>query len=404
VEKDHNLKTAQDRVTPLLWVDSAAIINTIQYNLAHISTKQRLRIPSEGSTKDLLLWLSLITGNITVDKNGGYLHQPCIDRTSSCPMPFNFDVSRFQMPALKHISKSFSEICSERVMEIKKISEIHNKQILIMYSGGVDSTCIVCSFILTLGAEFVQRHVTLMLNSDSIEENPRFYEDFIRGKITTITSNDYNTSLQPDKYITVNGDPGGALEGGGVLRTILVDYNDTIDTPNWKDQISKYHSKLFVSSLYTRQDINYVDHFIECIEVSAQTQQLQITNLFDCFWWYLINFKWMAMSLNMYKNCGGMLLTHNHGIDYWFDHMIPFFSTDDFTLWSFSNKQYMLDIRKTMLWPAYYKRAFKEVIYQVNQDEEYLNNKGKDARLRRAMNPRTKQNIFALNNNMTPII
>jgi len=404
VEKDNNDKATQDRVTPLLWVDSAAIINTIQYNLAHISTKQRLRVPSHGSTKDLLLWLSLITGSITVDKNGGYLHQPCIDRTGSCDMPFNFDVSRFEMPNLTYVSTSFIDVCSQRASEINTIAKKHNKQILIMYSGGVDSTCIVCSFILTFGAKYVQQHVTLMLNNDSIEENPQFYEKFIRGKIATIDSSNYNTSLQPDKYIIVNGDPGGALEGGGVLRTVLVDYNDTIDTPNWKDQVSKYHSKLFVSSLYTGQNINYIDYFIDSIETSAATQQFQISNLFDCFWWYLINFKWIAMSLNIYKNCGGLLLTHNHGIDYWFDHMIPFFSTNEFTQWSFSNRHHMLNIRKTMPWPMYYKRAFKEVIYQVNHDEEYLNNKGKDARLRRAINPRTKQNIFALTNNMSPII
>ena len=387
---------------PLLWVDSSAIINVVKYNTTHVSTQMRYAIEPSGSIENTLLWVSLITGNITVDGNGGYLHQPAIDRTQSCNMPYLFDTSRFQMPVLIFSKDTFLDVCARRAQQIKAIADKQRKQIVIMYSGGVDSTCIICAFILVFGEQFVRDNIVLMMNNDSIEENQQFYNDFIVGKIRTINSNNFNTTIDPTQYVIVTGDPGGALEGGGVLRTILVDYRDSIDSPSWKDQIRKYHSKLFVTSLYNSDKLNYADYFIQSIEHSAASRGLSITNLFDCFWWYLINFKWMSMSLNIYKNCRGVLEANRRGIDFWFEHVIPFYGSDEFVLWSYSNRQHMLNLRCSMPWPAYYKRAFKDVIYLVNHDSDYLNYKGKDARLRRAISP--GQSIFALTNDMAPII
>lgn len=85
--------------------------------------------------------------------------------------------------------KSIDQLCYERVHEI--LDAALGKKISIFWSGGIDSTLIVCEFLKYCPTD----RIRIVLTENSIKEYPEFYEKYIHHKLETVEYNFYEDSV-----------------------------------------------------------------------------------------------------------------------------------------------------------------------------------------------------------------
>ena len=286
-----------------------------------------------------------------------YSHRYCVDRTGtySPKLGLKFDITDYVMPQLIQSNLSLNDCIFKRCEEILN----KNKKIILMYSGGLDSVCCLSGFIRNYGIDLCVKRITICANEQSIASNPVFYDMCIKDKFEIIDSTNSNIKLADKKYrdtIIVNGDPANLFDGCVVLDKIMR-LNISLDNKNWKQEIKKNHEHLF-NVLFDKA----YEHLIDVVEMSASSRNYSIDNVFDFVWWYNNNLLYMTHSLNMLKNFGPLLNANKLGKEYWKNRFIPFFQTDDFTLWAYNTKHEVLENKMTV---NDYKKNFKQYINET---------------------------------------
>ena len=117
---------------------------------------------------------------------------------------------------------------------------------------------------------------------------------------------------------------------------------------------------------------------VEQMEVSAAKSNFEIKTLFDFCWWFMVNFKWHTASFNMFPALQPVLLKYpGRSKLEWDEKIIPFFASESFQLWGYSNR-YIISHSKTKdPWPVNYKKAFRDIIFKLDGNYNYYNNKAK---------------------------
>jgi hypothetical protein len=283
-----------------------------------------------------------------------------IDRCEHLITPFNFK-SVFPIPATDNFNKTYEEVCIESAQKIIAHSRAINKPILIMYSGGIDSTVVAVSFM--IAAEGDYSNLKIALSTHSIRENANFYYDHIRGKIEVIPSETALDSITSD-YIIVGGEGNDQLFGTDIYKTIR-----------------NYAGIPFIHQPYTEQNItDFFKHYglserqatvwysLMHDQIRA-TQIADITTVKDFFWWYNFCYKWQNVYFRIpARSTSSQPLSKEFLDTYYFQ----FFMNDDFQRWSILNP----DKKIEDTWKSY-KKAAKEFIYKFNDDREYFLNKTK---------------------------
>lgn len=322
--------------------------------------------PKESPNSKHKLWRSLINKAQNPINGKIYRHHFCVDRTGSIESPIKFDTSNFIMPTLEESNITLEQCIFNRCDDIFSKT---NQKIIFMYSGGKDSTCALVGFIKRFGVKECQERIIICANEDSIQCNPKFYQDYI-NKFEIINSNNSNITLAQDQYkdnLIVNGDPANIFDGG-LLLAHIIRLGINIQDKNWKDIIKKYHSILF----FDYPELNCYSYLIDAIEISAANRQFKIQNIFDFVWWYKHNFHWIVECLNMLKNFSPMLDKFNYGKQYWHNKFIPFFDTNDFVLWSFNNRENDIKRKINDNSSESYKLPFKQFIGDIITDKKFL--------------------------------
>jgi len=308
-----------------------------------------------------------------------YRHQPLIDRTNQCELPFNFDTSLYPLPKLEQNNFELRELMTRRAKEIVALSKQYDCKILVFYSGGVDSTAIVCSFIDLLGLDDAKKNIILCMSEESIVENPNFYDSVIKNNFEIAPSKQYHFTLQDNRYkdcIFVNGDPGGTLFGGGdtLLKLTKDSSVESLLKMDWQDVLKTFY-----------EDNDVFEYATSCMIKSSQYANYKINDIYDYFWWFTINFRWVGICFNVITSCKQLLEKNEHDRQYWIDHNCAFYDTDYFQQWSFSNKHNILSYFHTRD-VKYYKHDLKKYIYSVSKDLTYINTKGKEGILTKIRN------------------
>jgi len=383
-------------------------VSTVSYNIKRLNVAlEKCNVGLKSTDLRLMVgWLGMVTAPTRSEGNLGYMHQPPIDRTGTVDEPFNFDSSPFQMPVLTASKLKFSDACQMQVEAILNNAQKYGgNKIIVTWSGGVDSTCVLAAFILHLGEVEAARRIIVCMNDYSIAEHPKFYQDYIlRCGFEVISSDGYYETF-PKTYanhVIVNGDPGGALDGGSALR-LLVMKKDNILGADWKDQIRSIYPEVFnIRALdNVLSDDRLFEHFLNAIETSAASANFEIKNAFDCMWWYYLNFKWQAMSLNFHKTCGTLFAQNLRSQATWNEMFVPFFASEAFQLWSYSSREVIAKSKMSEQWPKHYKKAFKELIYSLDKDQAYRDGKAKDAALYKINAASVK--AFAMDSDYKPL-
>lgn len=295
-----------------------------------------------------------------------YMHQSIIDRTGIMKHPVNIDVSSFKHPKYQICNKDFSDIMCDRVKEIVNISNKTGHKIMIFYSGGVDSTGIVCAFIKEIGIKAASELIIICMSRSSVIENPNFFNDYIKPNFKVVNSYLFYNTVCKDEYknsIFVTGDPAASLFGGGEkFRSVIKKYGNHI-----------IHRKDYKDILQTVYDPFVFEYALENMSLSSNKIGYDINDLYDYFWWYAMNYRYVPQHFNMFRLWKKFFMQNTHDNLYWKDHHISFYDSEDFSNWSYSNKEYLSDCLKNgIINTLYYKKKIKDFIFEFNKDGDYM--------------------------------
>lgn len=312
--------------------------------------------------------------------------RPVFDRTGQYDFygpALSFNWAEFRIPELKLINDNFRSVCTERAREIYDFAVTNQKKIILFYSGGIDSTCVLCSFILEVGLEKSKEQIVLCFNEDSITENPEFYKKFIQDQFTTVPLTDFiagNVSKEYMAGVIVTGDIGLYTASGTISETkcnglakIWKEKPHFFSQPgNYKDHLREY----YVDGCNEFGVENNIDQICEVMDASALVAGVYNHSFYDYWWWYNFNFRFVDQYFWVAQHCFA-LFSQPLGADYWRKHYVPFFSNDKFQQWDYTNKEATLNYVMSGAKVRDYKLDLKKLIFQVDGDYDYLVNKDK---------------------------
>lgn len=283
-----------------------------------------------------------------------------VDRTGTIKLPIHTKVL-FPMPAYRRFSTSFEDVCNARARQILVRSEETGLPIFIFWSGGIDSTLALIS-LLKMSSDEQKKRLTVLLSEESIEENPRFFEEHIRGRLTYTPGTMFSYMIGLPRLL-INGEHNDQIFGSDIMESVIKRFGPAIiNAPLDLNVIRTFFSE----KLGDEKDAEF---FVRLFDRLAHAAPVPIDTTHNFFWWINFSMKWQTVSMRSLAYAAKRnfpLVT----AEYIERHYIPFYNTDEFQLWSMNNP----DKKIKDSWRTY-KWAAKEVIYEYTKDADYRDNK-----------------------------
>jgi hypothetical protein len=274
----------------------------------------------------------------------------------------------FSPPVLKYSDRKLSDLLDQRALDINEEAKKSNKQIVIQWSGGIDSTTMLTSFIKNLPNADLE-NITIALSTSSILENFNYYKTFISGKIRCMNWLDLDlTDKWLENNIMLHGDPADCIYGpSGPAYSHLVNDGDHL-------QSHRTHRHLICQSLEKIPGFGqwYVDKISAPMELAGAEN---VQTIADWWWWHYFNFKWFASVCRpLYFSRSDLTKPIRRDL---FEYYVKntFYNTEGFQLWSYSNLQELVgrDPKKN------HKLIPKKYIHKFFPDDIYFYSKRKYA-------------------------
>jgi hypothetical protein len=250
-------------------------MNLITYQASHFN--ERLRVDSRFQ-----LYSSIYT--LFDDQNIGLN-----DRTRRIIFPIKTYVpDNFLVPTYKGISLSFKECCASRVKEIIHKHTQENLPIKLMYSGGIDSTAVLCAFIDYLGLEQASKKITIIMSKESIDENPVMWYNFIRPYFTVENSSFSYNENDIGNWCYLTGELNDQLFGSDIQQ----------DVSNWGGNSflnNELSQGLIVDYLEKGRNLSRVEAEVwaSVFVDNLKSCPNHGNKVWDLFWWYNFTWKWI---------------------------------------------------------------------------------------------------------------
>jgi hypothetical protein len=310
---------------------------------------------------------------------------PCrfVTRNGEWQLPWNQEIPiGFEMPDYDpFFSMSFSEVTDRRAQEIKSLIVTNNQKFAVMYSGGIDSTLILCSLIKNLSEEEL-KNIAVCTSSHAIIENPNFFLNFVKDKFTIIDSNTHKyDDLIEMSYRPITADEGDCIFGTILGLSLYNNYDYLIDSlsDDSKRNLRSIKNKFTDDSVHYSQykDViikhfsiasnpKFGERFYEKFEKNIQTATVPIYSLHDYFWWMIFNIKYLNCSVRgaVYFNDR---IHCKEAINDW---IINWFNGREYQLWSMANNN---NGEKIGLTASTYKMAARKYIHEIDRNPWYFN-------------------------------
>jgi hypothetical protein len=294
-------------------------------------------------------------------------------RLGTFTTPWNAPSNSFySAPEFKFINDSLSDLLDRRALEIFSVAKKTNKKIFVLWSGGIDSTAVLASFIKNLSSTDLEL-LTVVMNTGSMVENFEFYMKFISNKIKCFHYSllDLNDDFL-DKNILVHGDPADCLYG-----PTTVAYRELIISGEHKESYKKHFKKL-IDLCQPGKHLPYsVPNFGNWIvkKITDNIEEVNpdnVTTVSDWWWWTYYNYKWEFSCQRPFifsqKDVKKGISIENQKT---FAEN-TFYNTEYFQHWSYSNlKNLLKDGMKS------HKIEAKRYIFELDKNEFYFENKPK---------------------------
>lgn len=286
------------------------------------------------------------------------------DRSGHVKMPFKFGINPgFELPEYDpNATMTYEDCCQRRAQEFVDMSKRLNVPINVLYSGGIDSTLILVSFLKLLSKEELRERVVVALNLDSINENARFYYNYIRPNFRITSSENIGTMLD-GSCIMLGGEFNDQLFGSDAVGIVF----RATDT---SDELHKPFSRKFITDFFIFRGVKplYAHAWYTVIEDQIKAKaKCEVTTNFHFLWWVNFVYKWQPVYFRILATLHPTVratLTEDF-VKTYYHH---FFNPEYFQQWSMNNHQLKLQTD----WSTY-KGEAKRLIFEYNKDKEYLN-------------------------------
>jgi hypothetical protein len=231
---------------------------------------------------------------------------------------------------------TFEELVNRRAVELWDIG----KPIRVWWSGGIDSTCALVSLLKT---RRLDTNLIVYLSTDSVQENPRFYDLLVNKKVNlqwhSATNHPWrNLEMWNGETINVNG-------GGGNELFLALPHSIDLET---LFKIKDDHWMHIISNSDTLEVVN------QHIKISPYKPE----TIWEFFWWMakiIDDLSQIHISPRFLEDPSVYNLEYS------------FFTTDYFDLWSLMNPS----AGHNGTWNTY-KWPLKKIIYEYDKDEDYF--------------------------------
>jgi hypothetical protein len=273
-----------------------------------------------------------------------YFNGRFIDRTGTLDVGFNQYVNT-PIPTTIRSSDDFEVIVEREARRIDEHAKKVGKKILILWSGGIDSTCVVSAFI--------KQNIDIVVsyNNFSIEENPRFYREILeknsRVTLRLVPKPLFEIYDYDDQFVFVTGECGAQLMGtiswekfaGGSREDMIVNPEYSVD--------------LLASKTPLYGMPNPWRHLLLPI---VDKCPVELKTNYDYLWWCTFALKWQLMEFRMQLLVGKMV-----------PDLFNFFLTEDFAMWALNNDH---QVKCPHLMWINYKMPMRNYIYSLSYDRK----------------------------------
>jgi len=285
------------------------------------------------------------------------------DRTNTLANPIKTSVHpNCQMPDFVANDKTYIECCYERATSLYNLSSTLNKPLGILWSGGIDSTMILVSFLSLYSVSELKERVKIITSTESITENQSFYNNHILPNFELMSSERLPSLFNKD-MILVTGEFNDQLFGSDLMSKYIARLGsdslvDTYNTSTVLDYVDFYMKDRKVSEV-----------LVNSIEQSIEKRNLTLEKNSDFFWWFNFSFKWQTVYFRIYA-LNNFNLSNNINEEYINTYLHHFYHTDSFQLWSMNNPQ----VRYIDDWKNY-KLLAKQEIFKFDNNKNYFETK-----------------------------
>jgi len=310
----------------------------------------------------------ILVGAVDIRARIGTFHNPWFAKPSLL----------FQPPRLEFIKDSLDDLVNQRTVELFKLAKDTKKHIIIMWSGGIDSTLILTSFLKNIPTADHEM-ITVALTLHSIADNPTFYFNFISNnkKIRVISATELEvTNDFLNKNIILHGDPGDGILGPSTgMYTKFSSSNQHLEP--WKKHLKAIEEELeptmqkfsFVQPGIGKWFTNIV---VRTLEESGYADH--VSTVADWYWWTYFNFKYSSMCTypiyhtRLKKDLEPLSIENIE-----FYSKTVFYHTAKFQCWSYSN---LKELVRDNVFKSYKLKA-REYIYDFDKNFVYFSKKRK---------------------------
>lgn len=206
-----------------------------------------------------------------------------IDRSNALETPFDTKIL-YEIPGKPtiDINLKYDDICISRAEKILK----ENRNIIIFYSGGLDSTVVVLSFWLAIQNGIGNYdQITIAASQHSIIENPLFWNKIIlpNFKLASVDFVLKNINIS-NRYVM--GENADQLFGSDIILKNFDFFNQNITD----DNIGKFLQK---------QEINKTseDYIFRALHTLRNNCPIHLEKMSDLIWWLNYSCKWQSVAL-----------------------------------------------------------------------------------------------------------
>lgn len=306
-------------------------------------------------------------------------------------------IPKFAMPEYDPtFNKSFAEVTDNQAIEVRDLIRATDKNVVVFYSGGIDSTVCMAALVKNLNKEELKK-VKVNLSMDSIVENPQFYIKFIKDKIDILDSNKFNYGDACNNgYYSITLDQGDSIFGTELGTSLYTRFNEIAQSLSSDSQkhLLDIRPKIISPEVHYSEFadllINYFNRpkfgvkiesefgklFYEKLHRNVQTSTVPINSLHDFFWWMIFNVKYIHCSVRSTFSYGYPEFLKKNLLE----QTINWFNHPDYQRWSMVNNNNGEKIKGIS--ENLYKWAAKKYIYDFDKNDWYLNYKLKIGSLR----------------------
>ena len=279
----------------------------------------------------------------------------------------------YKIPKFDFVDDSLSDLLDKRALEIYDNAKKTNRKIAVQWSGGIDSTLVLVSFLKNI-PEQDRSLINVIHNVNSVLENLNFYKKYISNNLKSINYTTLNfTKDFIKKYILIHGDPGDCIFGPSISKYQYFISQKKHFEP-WKNHLKKMKELLELPEVHPETYEPgfgewYVNKITENLEETKQSEYL--TSIAEWWFWTYYNFKWEFSCQRPFVFFKRGNTQDSFDLETQKDlAMNTFFNTDKFQQWAYSN------IKKNIFnETSQHKKIAKEYIYEFTKDESFLKNK-----------------------------